>query len=53
MPLLSEYVPVGPSSARRRVEMLKRGGSIGAYATDDAAPKIPLWLMVFKNCARA
>jgi NADPH2:quinone reductase len=31
------------------VEMLKMGGSIGAYATDTAAPKIPFWLMVFKN----
>ena len=25
------------------------GGSIGAYATDNATPKIPFWLMVFKN----
>ena len=25
------------------------GGSIGAYATDSATPKIPFWLMVFKN----
>jgi len=25
------------------------GGSIGAYATDTATPKIPFWLMVFKN----
>jgi NADPH2:quinone reductase len=31
------------------IEMLKMGGSIGAYATDDATPKIPFWLMVFKN----
>ena len=31
------------------VEMLKMGGSIGAYATDNANPKIPFWLMVFKN----
>src|SRR5580704_15839986 len=31
------------------VEMLKMGGSIGAYATDHATPKIPFWLMVFKN----
>jgi NADPH2:quinone reductase len=31
------------------VEMLKMGGSIGAYATDSATPKIPVWLMVFKN----
>ena len=31
------------------VEMLKMGGSIGSYATDNATPKIPFWPMVFKN----
>jgi NADPH:quinone reductase-like Zn-dependent oxidoreductase len=31
------------------VEMLRMGGSIGAYASDNATPKIPFWLMVFKN----
>jgi hypothetical protein len=31
------------------VEMLKMDGSIGAYATNDATPKIPIWLMVFKD----
>lgn len=31
------------------VDMLKMGGSIGAYATDNPTPKIPFWLMVFKN----
>jgi NADPH2:quinone reductase len=31
------------------VDLLKMGGSIGAYATDTATPKIPFWLMVFKN----
>jgi NADPH2:quinone reductase len=31
------------------VEMLKMGGSIGAYATDNATPKVQFWLMVFKN----
>jgi NADPH2:quinone reductase len=31
------------------VDMLKMGGSISAYATDNATPKIPFWLMVFKN----
>src|ERR1700739_2745083 len=31
------------------VEILKMGGSIGAYATDNATPKIPFWLMVFKH----
>jgi NADPH2:quinone reductase len=31
------------------VEVLKMGASIGAYATDNATPKIPFWLMAFKN----
>jgi NADPH2:quinone reductase len=31
------------------VELLKMGGSIAAYATDNATPKIPFWQMVFKN----
>jgi NADPH2:quinone reductase len=31
------------------VDLLKMGGSIGAYATDNATPKIPFWLMAFKN----
>ena len=31
------------------VELLKQGGSIATYATDNAAPKIPFWQMVFKN----
>jgi NADPH2:quinone reductase len=31
------------------VEILKMGGSIGAYAADTATPKIPFWQMVFKN----
>src|SRR5580658_2796997 len=31
------------------VEILKMGGSISTYATDNASPKIPFWLMVFKN----
>jgi hypothetical protein len=31
------------------IEWLKMGGSIGPYATDNATPKIPFWLMVFKN----
>jgi NADPH:quinone reductase len=31
------------------VEMLKMGGSIAAYATDNTTPQIPFWLMVFKN----
>jgi NADPH2:quinone reductase len=31
------------------VRLLKLGGSIASYATDNAAPKIPFWQMVFKN----
>jgi NADPH:quinone reductase len=31
------------------VELLKLGGSIASYATDNAAPHIPFWQMVFKN----
>jgi NADPH:quinone reductase len=31
------------------VELLKLGGSIASYATDNATPKIPFWQMVFKN----
>jgi NADPH:quinone reductase len=31
------------------VELLKMGGSIATYATDNATPKIPFWQMVFKN----
>ena len=31
------------------VELLKMGGSIAAYARDNATPKIPFWLMACKN----
>jgi NADPH2:quinone reductase len=31
------------------IELLKPGGSIASYATDNASPKIPFWQMVFKN----
>jgi len=31
------------------VELLGMGGSIASYATDNAAPKIPFWQLVFKN----
>jgi len=31
------------------VELLKNDGSIATYATDNAAPKIPFWQLVFKN----
>jgi NADPH:quinone reductase len=31
------------------VELLKMGGSIASYATDNETSKIPFWQMVFKN----
>jgi NADPH2:quinone reductase len=31
------------------VELLKLGGSIASYATDNATPRIPFWQMVIKN----
>jgi NADPH:quinone reductase len=31
------------------VDLLKTGGSIAAYATDNATPQVPFWLLVFKN----
>jgi NADPH:quinone reductase len=31
------------------VELLKLGDSIASYTSDNAAPKIPVWQMVFKN----
>jgi NADPH2:quinone reductase len=31
------------------VDLLKSGGSVATYATDSATPKIPFWLLVFKN----
>lgn len=31
------------------VDLLRQGGSIASYATDNAAPNIPFWQMVFKN----
>jgi NADPH:quinone reductase len=37
------------ANIERDVELLKMGGSISTYATNDATPKIPFWLMVFKN----
>jgi NADPH2:quinone reductase len=33
------------------IEMLKMGGSIGAYGTDNATPKVPFWLMGSKISA--
>jgi NADPH:quinone reductase len=37
------------SNIEADVELLKPGGSIASYATDNAAPNIPFWQMVFKN----
>jgi NADPH2:quinone reductase len=31
------------------VELLKPGGSISSYATNDPNPRVPFWQMVFKN----
>jgi NADPH:quinone reductase len=31
------------------IELLKTDGSVSTYATDNPAPKIPVWQMVFKN----
>jgi NADPH2:quinone reductase len=31
------------------VELLKLGGSIASYATDNATPRIPVWQMIFQN----
>ncbi|HEY0737561.1 MAG TPA: NADPH:quinone reductase [Herpetosiphonaceae bacterium] len=31
------------------VEILAQGGSIATYATNDATPQIPVWLLVFSN----
>jgi NADPH2:quinone reductase len=31
------------------VELLNLGGSIASYATDNSAPKVPVWQMIFKN----
>lgn len=31
------------------VELLAQGGSIATYATNDATPTIPVWLLVFSN----
>jgi NADPH:quinone reductase len=31
------------------VDLLRMGGSIASYATDNESPKIPFWQLVFKN----
>jgi NADPH:quinone reductase len=33
----------------RDIELLKMGGSVATYATDNATPPVPFWQMVFKN----
>ena len=37
------------ANAERDVELLKSGGSIATYATNDPGAAIPFWNMVFKN----
>ncbi len=37
------------ANIERDIEMLKLGGTLSTYATNDAAPTIPFWQMVFKN----
>jgi NADPH:quinone reductase-like Zn-dependent oxidoreductase len=31
------------------IELLKADGSVATYATNEATPKVPVWLLVFKN----
>ena len=37
------------ANIERDIELLKMGGSLATYATNDATPAIPFWPMVFKN----
>jgi len=37
------------ANIEKDLELLKMGGSIATYATNDAAAKIPFWQLVFKN----
>ena len=37
------------ANIERDVELLRLGGSLATYATNDAKPTIPFWPMVFKN----
>lgn len=37
------------ANIERDVELLKQGGTLAAYATNDAQPHIPFWNMGFKN----
>jgi NADPH2:quinone reductase len=31
------------------IELLKADGSVATYATNEATPKVPVWLLMFKN----
>ena len=37
------------ANIQRDIEMLRVGGTLATYATNEAAPAIPFWPMVFKN----
>ena len=37
------------ANIERDIELLKLGGTLATYATNDATPRIPFWPMVFKN----
>ena len=37
------------ANIERDIEMIKTGGSISTYATNDATSSIPFWSMIFKN----
>ena len=53
-----DIVPQGPdhivevafaANIERDVELLRQGGTLATYATNDARPSIPFWPMIFKN----
>lgn len=37
------------ANIERDIELLKQGGTLATFATNDAQPSIPFWPMVFKN----
>ncbi len=37
------------ANIEKDVDLLKQGGTLATYATNDAAPKLPFWPMVFQN----
>ncbi len=37
------------ANIERDVELLRQGGTLAAYATNDALPSIPFWPLAFKN----